>query len=45
MEKAGSDRGWIALVPQEEWSYGYHPQLDHFVHAFLAGRPSIPMIM
>jgi predicted dehydrogenase len=33
-EKAGSDRGWIAPVPDEQWSYGHHSELDHFVHAF-----------
>ncbi|WP_162606634.1 Gfo/Idh/MocA family protein [Jiangella asiatica] len=38
VEKAGSDRGWVNPVPQEEWSYGYHAELDHFVHAFLAGE-------
>lgn len=38
LEKAGSDRGWVAPVPQEPWAYGYHGELDHFVHAFLAGE-------
>ena len=38
LEKAGFDRGWISPVPQEFWNYGYHGELDHFVHAFLAGK-------
>lgn len=41
VEKAGSDRGWIAPVPQEPWAFGYHAELDHFVHALLAGEQPI----
>lgn len=38
VEKGTVDRGWVAPVPQEAWSYGYHAELDHFVHALLAGE-------
>jgi predicted dehydrogenase len=39
LEKAGLDRGWMTPVPDEAIRYGYHAQMDHFVHRFLQGEP------
>lgn len=38
VEKAGLDRGWIFPVPDEAISYGFHNEMDHFVHAFINGE-------
>jgi predicted dehydrogenase len=38
MEKASVDRGWISPAADEQWNYGYHGELDHFIHAYIAGE-------
>lgn len=38
VEKGGSENGWLHPVPEETFTYGFHAQLEHFVHAFNAGE-------
>ena len=38
VEKAGSNTGWLHPVPEETFTYGFHAELEHFVHAFNAGE-------
>jgi predicted dehydrogenase len=37
LEKAGSSQGWMTPVPDEQWTYGYHAELDHFVDCYRRG--------
>ena len=38
VEKAAVDHGWTMPVPNEAVAYGFHYEMDHFVHTFLAGE-------
>lgn len=31
VEKAGSTVGWSFVIPEEEWTYGFHQEFAHFV--------------
>ena len=31
MEKAGSTKGWTFTIFEEEWNYGFHQEMAHFV--------------
>ena len=31
MEKAGSEIGWTGLACEEEWSYGFPQEMQHFI--------------
>ncbi len=31
VEKAGNTVGWSFVIPEEEWNYGFHQELAHFV--------------
>ena len=31
VEKAGSSKGWSSTIYEEEWNYGFHQEMAHFV--------------
>jgi predicted dehydrogenase len=31
VEKAGSSKGWSFTIYEEEWNYGFHQEMAHFV--------------
>ena len=31
VEKAGSSKGWTFTIYEEEWNYGFHQEMAHFV--------------
>jgi len=31
VEKAGSTKGWSFTIYEEEWNYGFHQEMEHFV--------------
>jgi predicted dehydrogenase len=38
VEKAGSTRGWSFAIYEEEWNYGFHQEMQHFVDCVADGR-------
>ena len=38
MEKAEAEKGWITLLPEEAFAYGYQGEMKHFVECARDGK-------
>lgn len=41
MEKAGPTTGWTFTIYEEEWNYGFHQEMAHFVDCVRQGTPAL----
>jgi len=41
VEKAGSTKGWTFTIFEEEWNYGFHQEMAHFVDCVQNDKPPL----